>query len=146
MQNPKYNQNDYFVTEGYIYTATVESLAAGGIANVSVNINTDADFFISKGTYWCNESATDDPTRFELPSPNIVVQIQDTASGNQLFRRPLPLASVFGTGSNPFIWPALYGVAGGGTLEFTFENLSAGTTYENIFCNLVGMKAYKTNR
>lgn len=147
--NPQYNQNDYFLTEGYVYSATVASLAAGAIANVSVNVNTDADFFILKGTYWVNESAETAPTVFELPSPNILVQIQDTASGNQLFREPLPIASVFGTGAQPFIWPAPYGVAGGGTLEFTFENASSGgsaVTYQNLVCNLVGMKAYRRNR
>ncbi len=144
--NPKYVENAYFAKEGYIYTAAVDSLAAGAIANVSVSINTDADFYILKSTYWANESATDDPTRFELPSPGILVQIQDTASGNQLFRQPLPLASVFGTGSNPFIWPAPYGVAGGGALEFTFENITNATVYENVFLNLVGMKAFRQSR
>lgn len=143
--NPKYKRENYYMTEGYIYTATVASLAAGAIANVSVNVNTDADFFILKGTYWANESTETAPTVFELPSPGILVQIQDTASGNQLFREPVPLASVFGTGSEPFIWPAPYGVAGGGTLEFTFENVSTAD-YQNVYCNLVGMKAFRSSR
>lgn len=141
-----YNSDEYFLKEGYVYTGFLSTLAAGADGSAVVNVDTDADFFVMKHTFFITTGANDAPTQNNFELANLLVQIQDTSSGRTFFRRPLPLPSVFGTGSDPFIWPAPYGVQGGGTLEFTFTNNTAATVYNNIYCNLIGMKAYRRSR
>ena len=143
--NPKYDANAYFLTEGYNYSASIDSLAAGETKTTTVQLSTDADFFVTQGSYWCNQASNEDPTQFERPSASILVSIQDTANGNQLFREPVPIDTVFGNGENPFQWPEAYGIAGGGTLVFTFTNIGA-VEYQNIYTVLSGLKAYRRDR
>ena len=140
--SPKINSDAYFLKEGYVYTANLGTITAGSTVTTNVNIDIDADFFITKGTYHAVESGTTAPNYQQYPMPNVAVQIQDTASGMQLFREPLPIPSIFGLGREPFIWPAPYGVMRGGTLQVTATNNASGTDYEQVFLNLIGIKAY----
>lgn len=124
----------------YVYEAESLALASGGISQDTINIEADADFVWTKGTFQADIAAATqtDSTRV---IPNVTVQIKDTGSARTFFNAPIPIQSVFGTGEIPFILPVSQRMRLNTTFVVDFVNFDIAATY-NIRLAFIGYKVY----
>ena len=116
-------------------------LVSGATATGVVNIDTDSDFFWQKGMYFATEADADETLSSEIV-PLIGVTIQDTTTGRNLSNDNVPVTSIFGTGSLPFINPIEKYFAARAQIKATITNFSAATTYTRLYLVFSGIKAF----
>lgn len=124
----------------YIYPITFAALAAGGSASSTINIQSDADFFCYKTTYFADIAAAAQ-TDSSRVIPLVTVLITDTASDQQLMQAPVPVPAMFGTGEIPFILPAPHRFRASGTIGIQVTNFDAASAY-NLRLMFIGFKMY----
>ena len=131
--NPNISGRDFIV-----YSTTILTLAAAGLATSNIQIEADASFYCTKLTYFASiaGAAITDSSRV---IPLITLQMNDQGSGRNLFNQALALNCVAGDGSNPFILPLERPFKANSTIVLNFANFSAATTYRLDFA-LVGFK------
>lgn len=133
-------QNVIGNTDYYAYGGTVSSIAAGALSTVNVQVEADANFLANKFNVFASiagAAQTDDSRVLPL----VTLQIQDTGSGRNLFNTPLALPNISGYGSLPFIIPINRVFKSNTSIQFTFTNFSAATTYRLDFA-LIGIKQW----
>jgi len=131
------------IQDFFIYsTPVIASLANGAQTQVSINFEADTQFTVVKTAYFCDIAGAVQ-TAASRVIPLVLVSMTDSGSGRNLQNAPIPLDVLAGTGELPMIWPVPRQFAPNSTLSFTFENYSAGTTYENIRLCLLGFKTFK---
>jgi len=135
-------RNRRIVTDPYIYTAEVASIANSASANDSFTIEADADFELHKLTYI---AAIADLTQTESSRvvPLVTVIITSTGSGRQLMDAAVPIPSMFGTGEIPFILPQPKIFKARSAIQVTFQNYSNATTYTNVKLAFIGVKRFQ---
>jgi hypothetical protein len=124
----------------YVYQSSVASIAAAANASDQINIQADSYFILQKLTFFADiaGAAQTDSSRV---LPLVSMQITDTGSGRQVFGGEVPIPSIFGSGSLPFILPNPRKFAANSTIALTFTNFSAATTYR-LFVQFIGTKVY----
>ena len=128
-------------TDWRVYHALVSSIASGASASTSFNIRAHADFEIHKISYM-TDIAGAVQTESSRVLPLVTVQITDTGAGKEFFDDPVPIPAICGTGPWPHYLPGPRRVAAKSTLQFTFYNYSAATTYANLYLLLDGVEVY----
>lgn len=131
-----------FERDFFVYVSTVASLAAAASDSDTVNIEASSDFILRKMTMFADIAGAVQ-TDSSRVLPLISVQITDTGAGKQLFTDAIPIPSLFGSGTIPFILPSPRIFARNSTISVAYENYSAATTYANIYLNFIGEKVYK---
>lgn len=127
--------------EFFTYSSGIIALAPAAIATVSIPIQADADFYWQKSTYFADIAAAGqvDSTRV---IPLVTVGITDGASSRAISDAQIPIASLFGTGSLPFILPAPKTFAASGSIILALTNFDAAITY-NIRLFFHGHKLFR---
>lgn len=128
------------MTDWYVYTVPLTSIAAAANATASLNIRAHADFIIHKLTMFADVAGAVE-TDSSRVLPLVTLQITDTGAGKNFFSDVTPIPSLFGSGSLPFILPGPRRVAANSTLQFAYNNISAATTYR-IYLSLIGVEVY----
>jgi hypothetical protein len=125
----------------YAYTFRVESLAAAASQIVLVNIDADATFIWTKASVVASiVNATQTDSSRVLPL--VTAQITDTGSTRQFYNTPTPITNIAGTGEIPFILPVQQMFAPNASVQIEFANISAATTYTNLYFSMIGRKVF----
>jgi hypothetical protein len=127
--------------EFFVYsTGRLAALAAGGNSQNSINIQADADFVIEKLTYAADiAGAVVNVSTY--PAPNVLVMLLSSGSGQNLFQNPVPLTSIFGTGTLPFILPYPRILPANSQLQVILTSVEAAST-PLLTLNFIGRKIY----
>jgi len=128
------------IRDVYTYTTGRVAVAAGVSVTTNIAIQADADFEIHKLTMFADiaGAAQTDSTRV---LPNASILIRDTGSGRQLMNVAVALASLFGTGEEPFIMTVPKIIKARSNLEVTITSFEAANT-NNISVNFIGAKIF----
>lgn len=116
-------------------------LAAGGTAQGTFNVQSDSNFLWQYGCYSANiahAAQTNDTRVF----PEINVLIQDSSSGRQLMSAPVPVTSIFGYGSLPFLLPTARFFRAQTQVVVSVTNNSAVSVL-NLQLSFIGTKFFK---
>lgn len=129
------------VRDFYIYEQDFSNLASGTTASASFTVQTDSNFLWQYGCMFADIAAAveTDSTRV---LPLVTVLITDTSSGRQLSSQPVPIASQFGTATDPFELPTPRFFRANTQVTVTVTNFSAATTY-NLRMQFIGTKFFK---
>lgn len=135
-QKPKYISKDFFV-----YQLDFAAIAAAGVGTGSIQIQADSDFRLEKTVYFASiAAATQTDSSRVIPSMTAV--IIDTGSGRQLSSAAMPIASLFGTAQDPFIWETPHIFQARSTLTINVANFDAAATYV-LRLSFMGTKLYR---
>lgn len=102
-------------------------LAAG--ANTVVGtflVDASAPFMLVSSTYQ-SDVAGAAVTVSTRPAPNQVVLITDQASNRRWMNGPVPVPSIFGIGTLPYIWPQQKLIPGNTTIQIEITNYDAAS-------------------
>lgn len=125
----------------YVYGARFQAVAAGIAQTSTINIEADSDFVLVKMALFGDLAGAvqTDSTRV---IPLGTLQLLDTGSGRNLFSTPIPVDSIFGNGQLPFVLPIPREFKAKASIQLTFTNFSAATTYTNVWASLIGYKQF----
>lgn len=124
-------------TDIMFYATSVASIANGASSNSQIQIDSGVDFYWFATTYQSDIAAAAQ-TESTVVIPLVTVLINDTGSRKNLQNTPVPLSSLAGPGERPYrlVRPRLFRASS--TINFTWANYSAGTTYTNTYLVLHG--------
>lgn len=126
----------------YIYTFSLDALAAGAVGSDVINIENDSQFVWTKTSYFADIAggAQENDTRV---IPLIQCQFIDSGSARQFFDEPQPINNIAGQGNIPFILPAPFIFSNNANIAGSFSNYSAATDYDNFKISLIGYRVYQ---
>ena len=120
-------------------TPNIASIAAAASATNSILFDNDSVFEWTKITVFTDlAGAVQTPSSIVIPL--VTLQIQDTGQGAYYSNAAIPLGAYAGAWGLPFILPAPQFIAPNATLQFTWNNYSAASTYANLRVQLHGFK------
>jgi hypothetical protein len=130
------------VLDDFVYIAKVDSIASGETKTININIEADSDFILDKRSFFAAiaGAAQTDSGRV---IPLINMATQDSGSGRLLQSQPVPVSAICGNGELPFVLAQPRVFSANSTINFTFTNTSAATTYTDFSVALVGRKVFK---
>ena len=137
--DPKGNRwtQDYYT---YLFNAGA-ALAAAANATAVVPVEADSTFVLVKMAYFADiAGAAQTDSTFVVPL--VTVSITDTGSGRNLQQNPVPIDAIAGRGQLPFVLPVPREFQANSSIQCTFSNFSAATTYANLRLMLIGYKKY----
>lgn len=120
-------------------TPNIASIAAAASTTNTILFDNDSVFEWTKITAVADLAGAAQ-TNSTIVIPLVTVQIQDTGQGAYYSNAPVPLLSYAGSWGLPYVLPAPQFIAPNATLQFTWNNYSAGTTYLNLRLQLHGFK------
>ena len=128
-------------TDFYSYSFTASSIAAAASAVSTISIQSNAAFVIVKSCYMASvaNATLTDSTRVV---PLINVAITDNGSGRNLQNTAVPINSIAGVGELPFVWPQQRILMPSSSVQCTFTNVSAATTYTTVTLTLFGYQVF----
>lgn len=117
------------------------AVAAGDTPSASFTVQNDANFLWQMGAFVADISgaAQTDSSRV-LPLVSCI--IKDQSSGRDLMQNPVPITSLFGDGSLPFILPTPRFFQANTQVTLNLLNFSNATTY-NLKLQFIGTKFFK---
>lgn len=129
------------IKDHFVYKVAATALSAGTSQTAVINLEADANFIAVKLSYAADVAggAQTDSTRVV---PLVRISIRDSGSGRLLQNAPISLAAIAGTGELPFVLPIPRKFSASSSIQVTFENYSAGTTYTNVELNFIGYKEF----
>ncbi len=131
-----------FYKEPFTYNIIFNAIAAGAITTASANVQNDAYFVCTQQTADIWDSATGNTTNIQPNAAAMRVRIMDSSSGKFNMDQPTPIASQFGTGSQPKVWlyrAKLYMPGGQITAELT-NNTAVS---QRVVLSFEGFKVYR---
>lgn len=142
--NIEYNDDGQpiWLLDFYVYTAYVSTLAAGDSATASLAIEANAQFEVMKSSYFCDIAGAVQ-TDSSRVIPLVSLAMADVGSGRNLQNIATPLANIAGSQGLPFNWPISRLFNAQSTIQLTFTNYSAATTYANLYYSLIGYKKFR---
>jgi len=142
--NRRLPQEDVIKTrrDFYVYEATAVALATGASVNDTIQIEADSDFILQKLAYEADLAGVAQLESTQIV-PNVNIQIIDTGSGRQLMQNPIPIATIFGRGTLPFILPNPRLFMRNSSLQIAFTSFEAAVT-PTIRLSFIGYKVYGT--
>ncbi len=130
------NKNRFF----FIYqTPNIASIANGVTTTNSILFDQDSVFEWTKITVFTDLAGAAIPSN-GIIIPLVTMNIQDTGQGAYYSNTAIPLGVYAGAWGLPYVLPAPQFIAPNATLQFTFNNYSAATTYNNLRVQLHGFK------
>jgi hypothetical protein len=124
----------------FAYRIPFTSIASLATQNYSLQFDVDADFLWQKATMQADIAAAGQ-TASSLVVPLCNLLMTDSGSGRNFMSGAVPLSTIFGTGSLPFILPNPKQFRAGSTLAFALSNYDAANTY-NVYLTLWGVKIF----
>lgn len=126
----------------YIYNILLSaSVAAGVTANVSQQFDQVSVFKWVRTTAYADLAGAPQ-TSGAVIVPLVSLKITDAGSGMSFMNSAVPLPSMAGTAQLPYVLPTPQFILANAQLQFITLNLSAGTTYTNLYLQLHGYKLY----
>lgn len=127
----------------YTYQVNALAIAPAGVATPTFQIEANSDFHLYKMNYFADiaAAAQTDGTRV---IPLVTLLINDSGTGQNLMSAAVPIPSIMGTGSLPFILPYPRKLSANSTIQLTLTNFDAAVTY-NIRLSFIGVKEYPYN-
>lgn len=120
-------------------TPNIASIAAAASTTNTILFDNDSVFEWTKITVTADIAGAVQTTS-SIVVPLCTVQIQDTGQGAYYSNAAIPLASYGGAFGLPYVLPAPQFIAPNATVQFTWNNYSAATTYANLRLQLHGFK------
>lgn len=136
------SQGIRYIKDWYVYSVAVASLAASATAVANLNIQADARFEVIKLAAYADVAGAAQTTSSQV-LPLVNMQVTDTGSGRQMFNLATPIPNICGTAQNPLILTNPKSFAPNSNITFSFENISAATTYLNLTISLHGYKLFR---
>src|SRR5271165_6633530 len=117
------------VRDFFVYEADFATIAAGGNGQFTMTVQADSNFLWQYGCFYAStaNAAFQQNTR---PIPNMNMTIQDSSSGRQLMSGPVPIASLFGTGQEPYELPSPRFFRANTTITLSVNNFDAAVSYD----------------
>lgn len=105
----------------------------------TIPIDTDADFELLRLSMWADDGGPITAETRRLPLVDL--QIFDTANGRGVFAAPVPIAALFGDGTQPFILPTTHWFKRGSqaVLQTSGDEVDAVA----LWVNLIGRKRFE---
>jgi len=126
-------QDPYFAKDYFTYEVDfTAAIAAGGNAVGNFTIQADSDFLWTKAAFI--QTGTGVPA----------ILIQDTGSGRNLMNQAVPVASMFGTGTLPFILPRQRIFVARAVINITITNLDAANPITTLRLSFIGEKGFRS--
>lgn len=123
-------------------TPNIATIAAAAATSNVITFDADSVFCWIKTTY-TTDLAGAVQTSSSRVVPLATVNIVDTGSGQSFFNAQTPIPAIAGeSASLPFILPAPQFIQPNSSLQFSWINYSAATTYANLRLQLIGFKIY----
>lgn len=120
-------------------TPNIATIAAAAAATNVIQFDNDSVFEWIKTTVVADIAGAVQ-TASSLVIPLATLQIQDTGTGSYYSNAAIPLAACAGDARLPFVLPAPQFIQPNASLQFTWANYSAATTYANLRVQLQGFK------
>lgn len=116
----------------FSYNTPVKTLLPGQSATVSVQIDTDADFVLTKMACGYSKLVIDPegtpknvyPFEAQRNALPVLVNIKDSGDSKDWNKNPVFLSSISGTGELPYIMPTPRRIRATSMITFTLENVS----------------------
>lgn len=125
----------------YTYELDFPALAAAATASSQFTVQADSNFLWQEAAYFADIAAAVE-TDSSRVVPLITMTIQDSGSGRQLMNAAVPIPSIMGYGSLPFLLPTPRFFRAQTTVSVNVTNFSAATTY-NLRLSFIGTKFFK---
>lgn len=126
----------------FIYQSpNIAALAPGATTPNAIQFDQDSNFVLQKISYFVDIAGAvqTDSTRV---LPLVTIQITDSGNSQGFMNAPVPIPALLGDGRLPFVLPQPMIVRPNATLQFSFANYSAATTYNNVRVDLIGVKRF----
>lgn len=147
-------ENIQYAEDVFTYSTSVDGVNSFGAispqnsANAQIQIEADSYFKWVKATFRAWTGSISDgslsTTVGERPVPTALVEITDSGSGRKLQNTPIPIQSVFGTGSLPYIIPLPRVFLPRSTISFEVTNIAAaGSSDLFVVLELHGLKGFE---
>lgn len=129
------------IRDFFVYELDFASLSNGTSATGQFTVQADSNFLWQYGCFFADEAlaAQEDATRV---LPLVTATIQDSGSGRQLMSAGVPIPSVFGYGSLPFLLPTPRFFRAQTTVSVNLVNYATSADY-NIRLQFIGTKFFK---
>lgn len=125
----------------YTYEADFGTINSGANGQYTLTIQADSNFLWQYGNFFVDIAGAAF-TANSRPIPNISYTLQDSSSGRQLMSGPVPIASAFGTGQEPFELPSPRFFRANTTITLIAYNFDAAVNYD-LRLSLIGTKFMK---
>lgn len=125
----------------FVYRLNFLAVAPAGTPSDTVRFDSASDFFWIKATYEADIAAAVQTDSTRQLAANVDCQLQSGGSDKNLFQGPVPIPSIFGTGTLPFVLPFPQKFARNSELTVSLISREAATTY-NIRLAFIGWKDY----
>lgn len=123
-------------------TPNIASIANGAATTNAILFDNDSAFEWTKLTVFADLAGAAQ-TSSGIVVPLVTLQIQNTGAGTYYSNAAVPLGAYAGNFGLPYVLPAPQIISPAATLQFTWANYSAGTTYTNLTVQLHGWKIYR---
>ncbi len=144
--DPKLNGADWYtyVTDAGNSPAPTgggANLAAGGVAQTSIQIDAGTDFYLIALSFQAQVNAAGGLTDSSTPIPLVTVQLNDSGSTRNLFSLATPIGAVAGDGKRPYrlIRPRVF--RANSALAFTFTSTDT-VIYSHLYLALHGYRKF----
>ncbi len=137
MDNSKYLARDYFTYE----MVTTAALAPAGTVPLSVSIDTDSDFFWTKGCVFVDVGNAGTTESAKIV-PDMTILITDGTTGRAMSNVPVAVPNLFGSAQLPFILPVAKYFGARSLIQVTLNNVSGAVTYSSVRLSFHGIKAF----
>lgn len=142
--SPQYVSEDVIWYGVNFSAGQVGTLAPGATLTGSINIDAQSDFWCIKTLYSAfNATSLTGITANNRIIPLVTIIILGS-SQNQMSNLAVPVASMFGTGELPFIWPRPRIFAANTNIQITASNFDTAITYD-LRLQFMGFKKYRAN-
>jgi len=148
LEDIQYAEDDFIYSTGVSGPRALGAIEPGATGIATISIEADSYFKWIKATYraytTASLSANAQSAENSRIVPNALVEITDSGSGRKLQNTPVPIDSVFGTGTFPAILPLPRIFLPRSTITFAVTNLAAaGGSALNIVLELHGLKGFE---
>jgi len=127
----------------YIYNISfAASMAANAVSTVTQQFDQVTVFKWVRSTVYTDVTggaAQTDSTRI---LPEVTLKITDAGSGMSFMNNPVPMQTMLGSATLPYVLPTPQFILANAVLQFTATNISVGQTYTNLQLQLHGYKLY----
>ncbi len=133
--------NLFGVRDHFVYELDLATIAHGASGQGTFTIQADSSFLWQEGCFFASVAgaAQEDSTRI---LPLMSLTIQDTSSGRQLMSAAVPVTSLFGYGSLPFILPSPRFFRANTQVTVSVSNFDAAVDYD-LKLSFIGTKFFK---
>jgi hypothetical protein len=126
----------------FVYqTPNIAALAPAASNPQVIQFDQDSNFLLTKIAYFVDLAGAVQ-TDSSRVLPLITLQITDSGNSQGFMNAPVPIPALLGDGRLPFVLPQPLIVRPNATLQFSFTNYSAATTYNNVRIDLIGVKRF----